>query len=398
MVVGDDTIQYGIFNGTFQLTHLGARGQVEGTHDFLPIYGRLEVAYAVALLQVFQLLTDELEVGQEAALALRVFGSDVGFAQRHKVVNIITRLKKQAAHGRVGDLLIGYDYGTHVQAYELLHVFHLLVHGQLHLAEDDGHHLLAHIVVVVERPPHPWLPALSGGLADVVKQSSPAQPQVGGYARHIVHHLKRVVEIVLVRPPIFCFHPPEGGQFGKNEFEQPRAFQVYQPARRLGREDYLVQLVGNALARDDGYTLQTPYFGSMDLTGSLEADNTFSIEVVEGTETVSFSAVFVEEAVEPEPSGWTIVAEHTMSGTSREEVVEATISSGQRTIIATNFGSVNNSPTSSGVALIEGLPYCWGVASTMSKDYVGYTVAVEETGTYKFSFQSRLTLNLTFPI
>ena len=141
---------------------------------------------------------------------------------------------------------------------------------------------------------------------------------------------------------------------------------------------------------DDGYTLQTPYFGSMDLTGSLEADNTFSIEVVEGTETVSFSAVFVEEAVEPEPSGWTIVAEHTMSGTSREEVVEATISSGQRTIIATNFGSVNNSPTSSGVALIEGLPYCWGVGSTMSNDYVGYTVAVEETGTYKFSFQSRL--------
>lgn len=141
---------------------------------------------------------------------------------------------------------------------------------------------------------------------------------------------------------------------------------------------------------DDGYTLQTPYFGSMDLTGSLEADNTFSIEVVEGTETVSFSAVFVEEAVEPEPSGWTIVAEHTMSGTSREEVVEATISSGQRTIIATNFGSVNNSPTNSGVALIEGLPYCWGVASTFSNDYVGYTVAVEETGTYKFSFQSRL--------
>ena len=142
---------------------------------------------------------------------------------------------------------------------------------------------------------------------------------------------------------------------------------------------------------DDGYTLQTPYFGSMDLTGSLEADNTFSIEVVEGTETVSFSAVFVEEAVEPEPSGWTIVAEHTMSGTSRQEVVEAIMDQGvERTIIATNFGSVNNSPTSSGVALIEGLPYCWGVGSTMSNDYVGYTVAVEETGTYKFSFQSRL--------
>lgn len=141
---------------------------------------------------------------------------------------------------------------------------------------------------------------------------------------------------------------------------------------------------------DDGYTLQTPYFGSMDLTGSLEADNTFSIEVVEGTETVSFSAVFVEEAVEPEPSGWTIVAEHTMSGTSREEVVEATLKKEERTIIATNFGSVNSSLTQSGVALLEGLPYCWGVGSTMSNDYVGYTVAVEETGTYKFSFQSRL--------
>ena len=142
---------------------------------------------------------------------------------------------------------------------------------------------------------------------------------------------------------------------------------------------------------DDGYTLQTPYFGSMDLTGSLEADNTFSIEVVEGTETVSFSAVFVEEAVEPEPSGWTIVAEHTMSGTSRDEVVEANVSSASRTLIAScAAGGVNREPTQSGYALLEGLPYCWGVGSPYPNDYVGYTVAVEETGTYKFSFQTRL--------
>ena len=142
---------------------------------------------------------------------------------------------------------------------------------------------------------------------------------------------------------------------------------------------------------DDGYTLQTPYFGSMDLTGSLEADNTFSIEVVEGTETVSFSAVFVEEAVEPEPSGWTIVAENTMSGATRDEVVEANVSSASRTLIAScSAGGVNRELTQSGYALLEGLPYCWGVGSPYPNDYVGYTVAVEETGTYKFSFQTRL--------
>lgn len=142
---------------------------------------------------------------------------------------------------------------------------------------------------------------------------------------------------------------------------------------------------------DDGYTLQTPYFGSMDLTGSLEADNTFSIEVVEGTETVSFSAVFVEEAVEPEPSGWTIVAENTMSGATRDEVVEANVGSSSRTLIAAcSAGGINRSPTQSGYALLEGLPYCWGVGSPYPNDYVGYTVTVEETGTYKFSFQSRM--------
>ena len=132
---------------------------------------------------------------------------------------------------------------------------------------------------------------------------------------------------------------------------------------------------------DDGYTLQTPYFGSMDLTGSLEADNTFSIEVVEGTETVSFSAVFVEEAVEPEPSGWTIVAEHTMSGTDDSWDKSESF----RGKYATETG-----PSNGNGAVIDGYSYCMGAMATQSDDFIGHYVEVAQSGTYKVSFSARL--------
>ena len=62
-VVGYLTVEDGILDGVFDSTNLAAGSDAEGVHDILTRDGRLEVAYAVALLQLDELALDELEVG-----------------------------------------------------------------------------------------------------------------------------------------------------------------------------------------------------------------------------------------------------------------------------------------------------------------------------------------------
>ena len=96
-----------------------------------------------------------------------------------------------------------------MQVYHLLHVLHLGIHRQFHASEDARNHLRSQVVVVVERPTDGGLPTLRARLADIVKQSSPAQPEVVAALRHVVHHLQCVVEVVLVRLAVACLHHVE---------------------------------------------------------------------------------------------------------------------------------------------------------------------------------------------
>ena len=52
VLVGDDTIKDGIFDAAFEGTYLGAGGKAEGAHNLVAIDRGLEVAYAVAFLEV----------------------------------------------------------------------------------------------------------------------------------------------------------------------------------------------------------------------------------------------------------------------------------------------------------------------------------------------------------
>ena len=70
--IRDNSIQYSIFNRTFQSPDFTARLQTEGFHDFLPTYRRLKITNPVFLLQVFQFLTNQLEIIQETLLTLHI--------------------------------------------------------------------------------------------------------------------------------------------------------------------------------------------------------------------------------------------------------------------------------------------------------------------------------------
>ena len=169
MLVGHLAVENGVLEGRFQRTDFAARLEVEKTHDFVAVDGRLEVAYAVFLLNVHQFLAYDAEVLEKILLALLVLAGDVGLAQRHEVVDVVASLEEQTAHGTVGHDVVGNSDGPHVQAYEFGHVLHAFVEGQFETAEEWGNHFLAQVVVVVKRPAHGRLPALAAGLADVVQ-------------------------------------------------------------------------------------------------------------------------------------------------------------------------------------------------------------------------------------
>ena len=117
-----------------------------------------------------------------------------------------------------------------MQFHQLLNVFHLVVQRQFHPFEDTWHHLLTDEVMTVERPAQQVVPLFAGGFPDIVEQGCPTYPQltfrpchlfrslscirhrviflvpIGCGTRHIVKHFQSVVEIVLMRLPVFGFH------------------------------------------------------------------------------------------------------------------------------------------------------------------------------------------------
>ena len=56
-----------------------------------------------------------------------------------------------------------------------------------------------------------------------------------------------MVEIILMRPAVTGFNALQGNQLREDELQQSGTVQVYQPFGRDGRQQYLVQLIRNAL-------------------------------------------------------------------------------------------------------------------------------------------------------
>ena len=108
--------------------------------------------------------------------------------------------------------------------------------------------------MVVECPGRALKPS-AFGLADVMKQGSPAQPQVVATAAHIVEHLKSVIEIILVGNTILCLNNVECCKFGHDELEKSAAMEINKTATWSGRHENLIEFVLDALTTDDIDTL-----------------------------------------------------------------------------------------------------------------------------------------------
>ena len=190
----------------------------------------MEIAHTVFLLDIHQFLLHQVEVFAETLHLVLVLARDVGFAQRHQVVNVITRIKQQTAHGAVGHLVLNQGNGAHVQPDQLLHIFHVLVERQAHLGKDLGHHFLAHEIMVMERPAQLRVPAFGACLAHIMQQCGPTEPYVITDSSHVVKHLQGVHEIVLMAAAVHGLDALERCQLGENERQQSALFQQHPAA------------------------------------------------------------------------------------------------------------------------------------------------------------------------
>ena len=130
-------------------------------------------------------------------------------------------------------------------------MFHLLVHRQLHLAEDTGNHLLTNEIMIVERPAQARVETLRRRLGYIMKKGTPAQPQViRGLAQAVEHH-QGMGEVILMPDPFLRLHSFQGTEFGENQRQQSATFQQVEADRRLRRKDDLIQLIHDTLFRDD---------------------------------------------------------------------------------------------------------------------------------------------------
>ena len=107
----------------------------------------------------------------------------------------------------------------------------------------------------MERPPRLRIVGLGERLGDVVQHGRPAQPEVVALRGHVVEHFERMVEIILVGVSADPLDPFEGLHFGEDQRQQPRPFEQVEAAGGHRRRDDLVQLDGDALARDDADAL-----------------------------------------------------------------------------------------------------------------------------------------------
>ena len=151
---------------------------MEEFHDLIAVDDWLQQAHIVLGFQVGQFLAHHTEVLKEEFLTHFVLRRDVSLTECHQVVDVLTCIIQQTADGRVRHLIIGDGDGTHMEIHQFLDVFHLHIHGQHQPTEDLRHHLRTNEVVIMEGPADGGIPAFRLGLADVVHQRSPPQPQV----------------------------------------------------------------------------------------------------------------------------------------------------------------------------------------------------------------------------
>ena len=185
----------------------------------------------------------------------RILRSDICLCQYHQVVEIFAGVGDHPSHSRVGYSIFADALRPHVQPHELLDIFHLFIHRHLHLAEDPTYHFLSHKVVIVEGPSQFFVISLGLRLADVMEQCCPSEPFVVAMCRHVVDHLKGVVEVVFMAFALHDFHPLQLAEHREDQLQEPTLVEKPESDRRTCRSHDLPQFVVDPLACDDRYPL-----------------------------------------------------------------------------------------------------------------------------------------------
>ena len=141
-----------------------------------------------------------------------------------------------------------------MQVHQLLHVLHLLVQRHLQLLEDLRDHPGADDLVPMEGPALARRIALGGGLADVVQERGPAEPDIRLpflAFRHVVKHLQGMGEVLLVALSLDGFHALELHQLREELLQQAGFVHQAEGHRRLPGDKHLVHLLHDALGGED---------------------------------------------------------------------------------------------------------------------------------------------------
>ena len=76
---------------------------------------------------ISQFGSHQFEIVAESFHLFSVFGGNIRFAKKHQIVYVIAGIEQESSYGRVGNDFFGEDDRSHVQSYEFLYVFHLLI-------------------------------------------------------------------------------------------------------------------------------------------------------------------------------------------------------------------------------------------------------------------------------
>ena len=129
------------------------------------------------------------------------------------------------------------------------------------------------------------------------------------------------------------------------------------------------------------------YLNAMD--GSV-TDNAFGVTIYNAGAHQASGWFFVPLDIEDEPTepaSWTIVESNRMSATSINDVDDT----GVITTDDEFYINVFNNQDGSNGAIFDGEQSCYGMYSPQPTNFIGVSVNIEEAGTYKFNYRTRLT-------
>lgn len=105
--------------------------------------------------------------------------------------------------------------------------------------------------MVMEGPAQRVVPFLGDGFRDIMQQSRPAEPFIVGTLRHIVDHLQRMEEIILVSFTVDSIDSPEGVDLGHDAFENAAFLKELETDRWATRAHDLSEFVIDTFLRDN---------------------------------------------------------------------------------------------------------------------------------------------------